>query len=131
VTTRCATSSGARWWWRWCRLGRGARRGAAGAHDDCGDHAHDSDDSVHDMLRGLVEAREERGVFVEGLGLRKGLGFSSGDADQMAVEEAVTGPVSDTRKKLTGGSHLSVAGRRRARTLSGAGDLLGWAGFLA
>jgi hypothetical protein len=47
---------------RWC-VG-----GAGGARDDFRDR-------VHDMLRGLVEAREERGVFIEGLGLQKWLGF--------------------------------------------------------
>jgi hypothetical protein len=45
----------------------------------------------------------------------------------------MTGPVTGSRKKLIGGSHLSVAGRRRARTLSDAGgkwavgQILAWA----
>jgi hypothetical protein len=71
------------------------------------------------------------GVFIERLGLQKGLGFRGGITDRMATEEAVTGPVSGARKKLTGWSHLSVTRRRRGRTLSGMGGLLGWAGFLA
>jgi hypothetical protein len=49
------------------------------------------------------------------------------------VEEAMTGPVTGTRKKLTGGSHLLVAGHRQARALLGAGgkramgQILAWA----
>jgi hypothetical protein len=92
----------------------------------------DSGDVNKSSLWGFARERESReGVFIERLGLREGLGFSGGDADRTAAEEGVTGPVSGARKKLTSGSHLSVARRRRARTLSVVGDLLGWAGFLA
>jgi hypothetical protein len=49
----------------------------------------------------------------------EGLGFGRGGADRIAAEKAVTGPVTSVRKKLIGGSHLSVAGLRRVHTLSG------------
>jgi hypothetical protein len=52
--------------------GEVAHRGATGASDDCGDRARDSDDSVHDMLRGLVEAREEREGIYRGARLAEG-----------------------------------------------------------
>jgi hypothetical protein len=65
----------------------------------------------------------------------EGLGFGQGGADRTAAEKPVTGPVTSARKKLTGGSHLLVAGHRRVRTLSGAegkqamGRILAWARF--
>jgi hypothetical protein len=50
----------------------------------------------------------------------EGLGFGRGGADRTAAEKAVIGPVTSMRKKLIGGSHLSVAGHRQVRTLSSA-----------
>jgi hypothetical protein len=80
---------------------------------------------------GLAERREGIGGFYRQRDLVRGLGFGELGADRTASVSTVSGAVSSEARKMTGRPRLSVAETAGRRTASGAGGLLGWAGFPA